>query len=135
MGITNHGLILSWYFPFSWEPPPQDSSMYWLKPSLPNWEILGGISQNNWVYCLGNSRIYCSLAAWQAEKCLELCLQYINDQQRHNWVGTTFITKGSVCNIFASLFFNKSKRELCETRNNIFYFISEALSVIKKTNF
>ena len=36
--------------------------------------------------------------------------------------GTTFVIKGSVCYISSSLFFNKSKRELCETRNNISLF-------------
>ena len=135
LGIIHYGLILPRYFPFSWEHPPQIPPMYCLKPSLPNGETLGVISQNNWAYCLRNIRIYCSLSAWQAEKCLELCLQYVNHQQRNNWVGTTFVTKGFVCYISASLFFKKSKRQLCETRNNTCYFTSKALFVIKKINF
>ena len=50
------------------------------------------------------------IAAWQAEKCLELYLQYVNYQQRNNLVGTTLIIKGCVHYIFASF-----KIELCET--------------------
>ena len=34
--------------------------------------------------------------AFQAEKCLELYLQYVNHQQRNNWVGTILIIKGCV---------------------------------------
>ena len=34
--------------------------------------------------------------AFQAEKCFELYLQYVNHQQRNNWVGTILIIKGCV---------------------------------------
>ena len=109
--------------------------MYWFKPSLRNWETLGGTSQNNWVYYLGNIRFIALLLLGRgmplhtspAEKYLELYLQYENHQQRNNWVGITLIIKGCVRYIFASLFF--------KSMNNIFCFTSKVLFDLKEIKF